>query len=331
MINRLRWLVTVGVISCSFAAVAQTLVEQPNEFKKPHKERKSSSDEAIREFEAPSVDTYTLDDGDELSLTVWGRPELTGKHVVGPDGRITIPLIGTIGVAGKTREEAQELLRSSLANYYENLEVTLSVDHYSSFRVLVLGRVGVPGPLSFDRQPTLLDVLTRADGLPIGGNGTDKTALVRCAIMRGRDKMIWVDLNLLLSQGRMDLNIRLARNDLVYLPDANDQLVYVLGFAHTPGAFHLTPEMSFMDAVALAGGPTQEADLSNISLIRTRNEMHQQISLKDFLNGKTKQNFSLEEGDIIYVPQRGIAKLGYVLEKLSPLTGIAILGNLAKP
>ncbi len=209
--------------------------------------------------------------------------------------------------------------------------MTVGVDRYSSFRVLVLGRVGVPGAITFDRQPTLLDVLTKAASLPIGGVGADKSSLVRCAIFRGRDKVVWVDLKPLLSEGRLDLDIRLARNDVVYLPDANDQLVYVLGYVKQPGAMHLTPAMSFLDAVALAGGPTPDANLSHVSLIRNSKGKHEEIPLKDFFEGRSRPNLALEDGDLIYVPPRWMARFGYFMEKVSPLTTFAVFGSLAKP
>jgi polysaccharide biosynthesis/export protein len=272
-----------------------------------------------------------MDDGDQLTVNIWGRPELSGKYTIGPDGKITLPLVGSVTMAGKTREEAQEVIKTSLSRYYEDLSVIVSVDQYSSYKIMILGRVGVPGSLSFERQPTLLDVLTKAAGLPIGGIGADKAALARCAIFRGRDRVIWIDLKPLLSQGQLQLNIRLARNDLVYLPDADDQLVYVLGNVKAPGAYHLTPTMSFLDALSLAGGPTEDAALSKLSLVRTTNGQHQQIALSEFTQGEARKNFALEEGDILYVPPRGLARFGYVMQKFSPLTGFAVFGTALRP
>ena len=72
-------------------------------------------------------------------------------------------------------------------------------------------------------------------GLPVGGVGAEKAVLTRVAIFRGRDKMVWVNLKNLLSGKELALNIRLQRNDVVYLPDGDDQLVYVMGEVARPG------------------------------------------------------------------------------------------------
>lgn len=312
-------------------AWAQEASEQKaGEFKLPHRETLRTPDDIVRQFEAPEVTSYVLDDGDELTIEIWGRTELSGKHVIGPDGKISLPLTGPIALAGLTREDAERAVTKAYSAYYSNLAAVVRVDKYNSFRVMVLGRVGVPGPLAFDHQPTLLDVLTKSAVLPVGGLGTDKSNLVRCAIFRGRDQIVWIDLKPLINQGHTELNIRLARNDTVYLPDGNDQLVYVLGEVKSPGAQRLTPSMTFLTLVALAGGPTVDAAQTHIVLIRPSTNQQEEIGLQTLLKQGQKSNYSLEEGDIVYVPSRKLANFGYVLQKVSAITGFAILATVAK-
>jgi polysaccharide biosynthesis/export protein len=285
-------------------------------------------EEIVRRFEAPEMTSYTLGNGDEISVDVWNHPELSGKHVVGPDGKITVPIAGVIKVSDLTREQAQKAIADSLVPYYADLSVTMRVDHYTSYRIYILGRAGIPGILQFDTQPTLLDAVTRAATLPGATVGPDRVGLGRCAILRGRDQIIWVDLRELFSQGNLALNIRLARNDMVYLPESGDGLVYVLGEVKRPGAFRLTPTMSFLDAFSQAGGSTEDASENKIEVIRTVSGVQREIRLKDLLSGPEHLNFALQEGDILYVPRRTMAKFGYVLEKTSPLSGFAVLATV---
>jgi len=294
------------------------------------KENKISSKEAIQAFEAPVVSSYTLESGDELTVEVWGHTELSGHHVLGPDGRITLPVAGVLSIAGLSREEAEKAIASAFAKFYNDLAITVRIDRYTSFRVYVLGRVANPGAIQFESQPTILDVITRAGSLPIITNGGEKTVLGRCAVIRGRDQQIWIDLTSLLSRGDLSANIRLARNDLVYIPDAGDQLVYVLGQVAHPGSFRLTPDMSFLDAFTLAGGATEEGSADKISVVRPSNGTNREFRLKDLLASPKELNFALNEGDIIYVPERTLGKLGYVLQKTSPLTGFAVIGSVIK-
>lgn len=283
-------------------------------------------EEMVKAFEAPTLEVYTLGPGDEITVDVWGRPELSGHHIIGPDGKITIPVSGVIAVTGLSREEAQRTLTAAVSKYYSEPLITVRVDRYTSFRVFILGRVSSPGALQFDLQPTLLDVVTKAGGLPIGGVGADKAGLGRCAVIR-RDQMVWIDLKALVSRGNLALNIRLARNDLVYMPDAGDQLVYVLGEVQHPGAFRLTPDMSFLDAFTQAGGLSEDASANKIALISTTSGAEKELRLQDLLAVPGSLNFALSEGDIIYVPKRGMAKIGYILQKLSPISAFAIVGS----
>ena len=146
---------------------------------------------ALAEFEAPADEVYRIAEGDKLSVLVWGRPELSGRRVVGPDGRLSLPLAGPVTVAQLTREEAQAGLERSLARFYVRPAVSLEVDEYVGNRIVLLGRVENPGIIRFDGPPTLVEALSRAGALPV----LDKKAtLTRCAVVRGRDRILWVDL-----------------------------------------------------------------------------------------------------------------------------------------
>jgi polysaccharide export outer membrane protein len=312
----------------SASSCALPVLAQGGDFALRTEQRPITSEDIVRRFEAPELTSYTLGNGDEISVDVWNHPELSGHHVIGPDGKITLPIAGVLKVSDLTREDAQKSIGAAFARYYSDLAATVKVEHYTSYRIFILGRVGVPGVLQFDTQPTLMDVVTRAASLPIAGASADRSGLGRCAIIRGRDQMIWVDLKSLFNQGNLALNIRLTRNDLVYMPDAGDQLVYVLGEVKHPGAFRLTSTMTFLDAFSLAGGLTEDANDRKIEVVRSVSGAQREFTLNDLLDGPQHLNYALEEGDIIYVPRRGLAKFGYVLQKTSSLAAFAVLGTI---
>lgn len=289
-------------------------------------EDKFSPAEILALFEAPEDNAYRLGPGDVLSVEVWDRPELSGNHVVGPDGQITLPVAGDLRLAGLDRQEASRAVAAAIGAFYRDPVVTLRLDQYVSNHIYVLGRVSNPGLISFEEAPTLLGAITRAGGLPVGGVGADKATLTRCAIFRGKDRMVWIDLSRLLT-GDMTLNVRLQKNDLVYIPDANDQLVYVLGAVNHPGAFNLTPEMSFMDALALAGGPAEGASLSRMKVIRAGKELRRKVSLEKILKPRAGLNVLLEENDIVFVPKSGLEQFSYLTSKLNPITSLMLVGT----
>jgi polysaccharide export outer membrane protein len=282
---------------------------------------------ALAELDAEVEPVYLLGEGDHLTIQVAGRPEASAKHVVGPDGRISVPLAGSLRVSAQTRDEAAAAVTRALQRYYTRPAVTLSVDQYAANRVTVLGRVQNPGAINFDKVPTILEALARAGALPV----IDKQAtLTRCAVFRGRDRVIWVDLRHLLTRSDPAYNIRLKPNDIVYIPDSGDTSVYVMGAVHRPGAYRLTPDMSLLDALAQAGGPNEDAGAEEIAIYRPARQTFERTALKSLLTADRRVNFALEEGDVIFVPKSTIAEVGYFLRQVLPGLSILTLGAAYK-
>lgn len=295
----------------------------PNEaFQTSTKRLRFTSEDALAKFEAEEDPVYRLGPGDKIVVGVWDRPELSGEHRVGPDGRITLPVTGTLKVAEMTRDEAAAKIKKKLASAYVNLAVTVRVDEYVSNRILVLGRVENPGIIEFQTRPTLLEALSRAGCLPLLRK---EQLLTRCAIIRGRSKVAWIDVSQLLIGGNLSLNLRLMPNDLIYIPDSSDTSVYVLGQVKNPGVYRYTPEMTFMDALGQAGGLTEDAVQFQVYLIRPSEKMNVAVDIREFLKPRPNVNVQLREGDILYVPKSGIAKVGYVLQQLSPLNWFMLI------
>ncbi len=281
----------------------------------------------LARLDAPQDAEQRLGEGDTLNVSVWGRTELSGRYLVGPDGRITLPLAGSIRVADATREEAAARIGAGLQRFYQAPAVTVGVEQYASNRVTVLGRVQNPGTLQFEHTPTVLEALARAGSLPV----IDKQAtLTRCAIFRGRDQVIWIDLKRLLNGGEMAQNLRLHRGDLIYIPDSFDTLVYVMGEVGKPGAYRLTPNMSLLDALAQAGGPNEDAAPQEIGIYRPASKAVQRVPLRSLLTADHSVNFALEEGDVIYVPKSGIADFGYVSRQIAAGLTVLTVGALLK-
>ena len=305
----------------------------------------------LRDFE-PALDApYELGRGDEISIDFAARPELSSKRVVGPDGRVTLPLAGSVEVAGKTREQAADAIVAALTPYYSGLSATVGVDKYTSNRVLLLGSVEHPGVINFDQPPTLLEVLTRGGGLAPGGGGNGNSSGSyggggfgggnqaraaqslpdRCAIYRGSDKVVWVDLKGLIASGNGLADLRLKRDDVVYVPSPAERYVSVLGQVQHPGALELESGMTLSKLLAEAGGLTKEAGKGpDIRVYQSATGVTRIIPFKAVL-GPAPLDLTLNTGDVVFVPESGFNSATYVLERLSPLLSIfttaALLGQ----
>lgn len=281
-----------------------------------------NSKEDLALLEESENPVYTIDSGDLLRLDVFARSEVSGKYVVGPDGKITIPLIGDMHIKDKTREEALAALYAELRKYYTTSHATLAIDQYPSNRITVLGRVEKAGAHQFTHSPTLIDVLANAGAMPI----LDKQAtLSRCAIIRGRNKLIWVDLKALLN-GDVNYNIRMKKGDIVYIPDSSDTSVYVMGAVGRPGSYRMTPRMTVLDAIAQAGGLAENAKNDRIGLYRAGTKQVEYVSWSELITADRSKNFAMEDGDVIFIPTTGLSDFGYVMRQIAPAISIFTFG-----
>ncbi|HLY07827.1 MAG TPA: polysaccharide biosynthesis/export family protein [Planctomycetota bacterium] len=273
--------------------------------------RPYSPDEFIKQFDASTEEPYRLGEGDQVSIQVWEKPELSGSQAVGPDGVLTVPLVGSIRVSGLTRDEASKAIHDSLSKIYSGVVVSLKVDQYVGNRVTVVGRVKTQGVLRFESVPTLLEAIGRAGGLVEG-----TVNLTHCAVMRGRDRLAWIDLAALMDGRDLSLNLRLKPGDLVLVPEDGDQPVYVLGEVTKSGPLRWFRGMTVVDALAQAGGTTKDAMSQKIVIVRPSRNQRVVVSRGDILDPQVNSIIGLERGDIVYVPSSYLADLGYILQQL---------------
>ena len=116
------------------------------------------------------VDEYRIAVGDRLAISVLEDPGLNQSVLVRPDGRISMPLAGTIVAQDRTPEELQSAIRRALSrDFVEPPTVTVSLVGLGSpdeglARIYVIGQVGRPGPLDVELPLDILQALSLAGG-----------------------------------------------------------------------------------------------------------------------------------------------------------------------
>jgi len=94
----------------------QGYAQQPQDPQPQNPQLQPNPLEALRNLEPPINEEYRLGRGDEITVDFAGRPDLQAKLVVGPDGRITLPLAGDILLDGLTRTEATKAIAAALSS-----------------------------------------------------------------------------------------------------------------------------------------------------------------------------------------------------------------------
>ena len=90
----------------------------------------------------------------------------------------------------------------------------------------------------------------------------------------------------------------------IFIKEFNSKKVFVFGEVQRPGTFNYENTMNIIQAITLAGGFAKFADRNGTFVTRLieGQEKRIQVSVRAIGEGK-KPNFSLEPGDIVYVPQ----------------------------
>ena len=281
----------------------------------------------LRNFEPPADEEYTLGAGDEISIQYPGRPELASKDVIGPDGRITLPLAGPIEVADLTREAAGQKVVAALSAYYTyNLAATVGVVKYGSNHVTLLGNVKSPGLINFDRTPTLLEVLSKG-GIEARPDGYLPE---QCVIYRG-ELVLWVELQELLSNGSPLADLRLRRNDVIFVPALSTRFVTVMGQVQHPGEIVLRQNSTLTSVLGEAGGVSDTAGGNpELQIVhRIKGGRTQYVRFKDLLKASGGMEISLFPGDVVYVPKSGLSRVGFVMQQLAPFLSLGSFAAIA--
>ena len=335
------WLLIIALLTVPYLAGCSPppqVIEQEADFEVDPYEREIpyATPEVIRAHEANLKQEYRIGPGDQVRIEVWNRERLSGEHVVGPYGKITLPMTGVYEIGGLNRDEAAGQIKQLYQQYYDDPLVTVKILKYLNNKVYVLGRVSNPGVIHFNGDGTLLEALSLAGGLPT----RDKTIfLSKCYIVRGKEQIIWIDLLQLLQKANIKLNIRLANNDIIYIPESMDAAIFMMGEVQSPGAYQIqSAGLTLMDAINLAGGPTENGNINKVRLIREMKEEKgvKIIDLENILaKGDFAQNYLLRDDDIIYIPRKGIATFNYYLRQIDPfirtfLSGAVIYETVIK-
>jgi len=90
----------------------------------------------------------------------------------------------------------------------------------------------------------------------------------------------------------------------VFVKEFNSKKIFVFGQVQKPGTFRYEESMNIIQAITLAGGFTKTANGSSVSVTRkeTAGERRFKVSVEDISKGEI-QNFILQPGDIIFVPE----------------------------
>lgn len=241
-------------------------------------------------------DVYRIKKGDTVLIAVIGQPEYTHSAQVREDGRIGY-FGGDLEVAGQTVEMVNQQIREFLVseNLVRNPVVMVSPVLQES-GVFVGGAVKVPGryPISSETDIGLYRAIALAGGMAENADH-QQVQLIRTDLPQ---KVEIYDL----SPTHPYRDIRVNVNDLVFVMPLS--VVEVQGQVQTPGKLFIRGQIRIEEALARAGGFTQEADLTALVKVEKNGNLSEFNLSEQFWRSTPNGDASpsLSNGDVLFVP-----------------------------
>jgi polysaccharide export outer membrane protein len=282
---------------------------------------------------------YRIGAQDLLEINVFEAPELNRSLRVSAGGAISMPLLGEVQAAGLTAREFEGVLQSRLGEFMNNPHVGVFVSAIESHPVSVAGAVKKPGVFQIREPMTLIEMISRAEGL--ADDAGDTVLVMRGARFRpaadlgnarnepggarsssagellqspsaapakddsNEKDTVRVNLKDLLESGDPRFDVAVHPGDVVKVPRAG--IVYVVGAVKKPGGFVLksNEKMTVLKAIALAEGLTGTSAKSRTQIIRTDASSGRRAEIPIDL-GKILEERApdpdLKAEDIVFVP-----------------------------
>lgn len=264
---------------------------------------------------------YRVGPGDVLAISIPGMSvakTAAGEQPQGfrvySSGKVLLPMVGGVAVAGLSVDEVQEKLQQVFRPYIKEPVITVEILEYKSQPLYLLGKFNQSGVQYLDRPISLIQ------GIALGGGFADAANLRGARLVR-KNRIVPVDIYELMYNNDLRQNVALRPGDTVYIPGNEQQNVYVLGAVAKEGPIPMVNgRLSLPQALSAAGIGKSSYDQSQIRIIRSETPTKGQLMVVDLglIMAGEALPLPLQDGDIVYVPRSGIGDWNVALNEMLP-------------
>lgn len=266
----------------------------------------------------PSVPgDYIVRPGDEVNLAIWGSVDADIQATVDRAGRINVPRVGTITVAGVRNADLTDVISRRVGQTFRNFQLSVTLGQVRAIRVFVGGYVQHPGSITVNGLSSVLHALMRAGGPSSAGSFRD------IHLRRAGKEVAVFDLYDLLLKGDRDSDQLVQPDDILFVGPVGTQ-VAVLGSVNQPAIYELKPGETLDDVLRLAGGFTAVADRGRVTMERLADRATGKVTQLDL---PAHQRDALATGDVI----RAYSVVTAALPQEKQNEHVRVEGEVARP
>jgi polysaccharide export outer membrane protein len=252
-------------------------------------------------LDVPVGPDYVLGPGDTLTINLVGGVAQRLRRVVDLEGRVVLPEVGGVEVAGKTLGDVQEMVQTTMRTEYRDVRADVSLSKLRSVRVYVVGDVQYPGAYQVSALSTALNAVYEA------GGPTSRGSVRIFNHYRGKQLVEKIDVYDLLLHG-VNANVqRLQAGDTIQVPPLGAE-VTISGMVRRPAIYELNGETSLAEVLEVAGGVLPSGTLRHVDVERveaheSRTMLRLDIPENNNEDAVTKaiEEFKIQDGDKVQI------------------------------
>jgi polysaccharide export outer membrane protein len=252
-------------------------------------------------MDVPVGPDYVLGPGDSLTINLVGGVAQRLRRIVDLEGRLILPEVGGVEVAGKTLGDVQQLVQTVMRTEYRDVQADVSLSKLRSVRVYVVGDVQYPGAYQVSALSTALNAVYEA------GGPTSRGSLRIFNHYRGKQLVEKIDVYDLLLHG-VNANVqRLQAGDTIQIPALGAEIT-ISGMVRRPAIYELNGETSLAQVLEVAGGVLPSGTLRHVDVERveaheSRSMLRLDIPENNNQEAVTKalEDFTIQDGDKVQI------------------------------
>lgn len=248
---------------------------------------------SMQRQDVPVPPGYIMGPGDEVKILLWGRVNEQYTLTVDRNGKITIPQIGPVQIAGMTFEEMSKAVIQQVEKII-GANIDISAGGLKNVPVFILGDVKRPGAYNVGSFATI------TDGLLIAGGPSDIGSMRNVQLKRKGKVVTTFDLYDLLLKGDKSKDVILQAGDVVFVP-VTGPLVGVAGNVKRPAIYELRGKHDLHTVIELAGGILPTAYTQQIQVERIVESERQVVIDLDDKRLSAARDFKLSDADLVKI------------------------------
>jgi len=221
-----------------------------------------------RDYAVPATATippdYVLNVGDIVTISMTGSIEGSVDKEIDTNGRIFLPRVGSIRLAGVRYGSLRSAIASAIGTQYRGYSVNVGIRQLRGVRVYVTGFANNPGTYSVNSLSTMANAVLAAGGPSSGGSFRS------IKLIRNNEVIREFDLYQFVLNGNKANDAILQNEDVLYISPVGEQ-VAITGSVNSEAIFEARPGETFEDLLRYAGGTNSLADQSRLMLYRLSN------------------------------------------------------------